>query len=114
MRAAMEGLPQWLSLLIAAISGATFGIGACLRWMWGISDRVLHLEAKVGENSVKESLLRDRHDHVYPMIQERIILPLDILEQRTNQHDSSLAVLMDRDRLETKFNQMLREMREHK
>lgn len=109
MRAPMEGLPQWLSLLIAAVSGAIFGVGACVKWMWRISDRVLSLEAKVGETSVQESLRLDRHDHVYPMIQERIILPLDILEQRTSQHNSSLAVLMDRDRLEEKFNKILRE-----
>lgn len=107
MRAPMEGLPQWLSLLLAAVSGATIGVGACVRWMWGISDRVLRLEAKVGENSVAESLRLDRHDHVYPMIQERIILPLDILEAKSNQHDSSIAILMDRDRIEEKISKIL-------
>lgn len=100
--------PQWLSLLVATLSGVTIGAGACLKWMWGISDRVLSLEAKVGETSVAESLKTDRHDHVYPMIQERIILPLDILEVKVNQHDSSLAVLMDRDRIEEKLGRILK------
>lgn len=105
----MEGLPQWLSLLIAVASGAIFGAGACVKWMWKVSDRVLNLEAKVGETSVAESLRLDRHVHVYPMIQERIILPLDILEARVNQHDSSLAVLLDRDRFEGKLAKFLQE-----
>lgn len=108
MRALMDGLPQWLSLLLAAASGATFGVGACVRWMWHSSDRILSLEAKVGVISVQESLKLDRHDHVYPMIQERIILPLDTLEARVNQHDSSLAVLMDRDRLMDKIEQIVK------
>lgn len=107
------GWPEWLSLMLATLSGVIIGAGAGVKWMWKISDRVLSLEAKVGAHSVAESLRLDRHDHVYPMIQERIILPLDILEATVNQQGSSLAVLLDRDRIEEKIARLVQERRPH-
>lgn len=100
----MSGWPEWINLLLATLSGVIFGVGTCVRWMWSLSDRVLTLESKVGPHSVAESLRLDRHDHVYPMIQERIILPLDMLEAEVKLHDRSIAILLERTRIEDVIN----------
>lgn len=101
------GWPEWLNLFLATLSGVIIGAGTCVRWMWTMSDRVLTLEAKVGEHSVLENLRRDRHEHVYPMIQERIILPLDMLEAEIKLHDRSIAILLERTRIEDMVNRLI-------
>lgn len=103
-------LVQWLTLLVAVFSGVITGIGFCVGRMNKLAERILTLELKVGARSVEESLKMDRHDHVYPMLQERIVLPLDILEKQVNQHNSSLAILQERDRIASMLENFLRRM----
>jgi hypothetical protein len=92
--------PQWLNLLLATASGLTIGVGACVKWMWSLSDRMLTLENKVGLTSVAEQLRMDRHDNVYPMMQARIIEPLEKLEEEVKHQGQNIAILLDRDRIE--------------
>jgi hypothetical protein len=92
--------PTWLNLFLAALSGLIIGVGACVRWLWTLSDRVLSLEIKVGSTSVSDQLRIDRHDNIYPMIQVQVLQPFDKLEDELKRQGQNIAILLDRDRIE--------------
>lgn len=86
--------------MLGALSGVIFGVGACVKWMWGLSDRVLSLEKQMGADSVQEQLRRDRHDNLYPLLQVQVFAELDKIEIEQKAQGQNIAILLDRDRIE--------------
>lgn len=103
----MGELPQWLTVLLAVLSGVIIGAGACVRWMWTISDRILTLEKQMGPDTVAEQLRKDRHDNIYPMLQVQVFAELDKQADEQKRQGQNIAILLDRDRIERGLSEVV-------
>lgn len=99
--------PAWLNLFLAALSGLIIGVGACVKWLWTLSDRVLSLEKQMGIHSVAEQLRMDRHDNIYPMIQVQVLVPFEKMEDEVKHQGQNIAILLDRDRIEKGLSEVV-------
>lgn len=102
----MENIPDWLQLILAAVSGMVTAAGFSIRGLWKLSDRIRDLEALVGKTAVAEQIAKDRHDVIYPMVQAQFVLPLDRLEEEVKKQGQNIAILLDRNRLDTRLGEI--------
>lgn len=125
-RDAVSQWPQWIQLVLAALSGAVIAVTALIRFGFSINSRLQRIENqdldKIVDSRIEEwyerrGLVRqegidariavDRHNNLYPMMQTRIFAPLDKLEDELKTQGQNIAILLERDRTSQALQEVL-------
>lgn len=101
--------PGWVEVGFSAVAGGVVTVLAAARFGWFGRDRtavieasLMRLESKIDRDIqlvsalIDKKLQDDRHHNINPMLQVRIIEPLDKLEERTGALEQDMAVMKDR------------------
>jgi len=125
-RDAVSQWPQWIQLLLAALTGAAIAITTLIRLGFSFNSRLQRIEnqdlnqivdARIEEWYERRGLVRqegidariavDRHNNLYPMMQTRIFGPIDKLEDELKLQGQNIAVLLERDRTTQALQEVL-------
>lgn len=108
----MNSLPQWINVILGLVSGLVVATGFMIRIIWSLHTRIQKMENQ-DLNQIIDSrlatspslvqiidgrLATDRHDNVYPMITDRVIRPMEKIEDEVKMQGQNIAVLLERDR----------------
>lgn len=116
----VSNLPQWINVILGLVSGLVVATAFMIRIIWSLHDRIRKLESRdldqiidarltVSANLVQiidGRLATDRHDNIYPMMQDRIYRPMDKIEDEQKLQGQNIAVLLERDRIGTALERL--------
>lgn len=94
-------MTQWLSLILAGLSGAVLSAVGLVKLAFTFNNRLLAIENRDIRAIVVEELARERHDVLYPMLQVRVFDSMDKIEEELKKQGQNIAILLERDRTAT-------------
>lgn len=103
----VSNIPAWLQLFLASVTGAVVGIATLIRWGFSINTRLQRIENQDLEGIIDGRIAKDRHDHLYPMMQTRVFSDLEKMEVSYYKLSQDVAVLLERDRLNQRLEQVI-------
>lgn len=94
----VNNLPQWINVILGLVSGLVVATGFMIRIIWSLHTRIQRIENQDLNQIIDGRLATDRHDNVYPMITDRVIRPMEKIEDEVKLQGQNIAVLLERDR----------------
>lgn len=103
----MNNIPTWLQLFLATITGAIVGTSALVRWAFTIDRRMQRIENQDLTGMIVAILEKERHDKLYPLLHERVFIPLDKIEDAQQKQSIDIATLLERDRIGQRLEKVI-------
>lgn len=113
-----DGLPQWVSIALASLSGAVIATATLIRLAFTFNNRLQRIEnqdlnqiidARIAadwddrrmmllSSLIAAGVSKDWHDVRGPWLQVTVLAPLDKISDEIKQQGQNIAVLLERDR----------------
>lgn len=103
----MSNLPAWLQLFIATVTGAAAAVITLVKLGFSFNNRLQRIENQDLDNIIDRRISDDWHNNRAPMLQTRIFADLDKMEILISSLSRDVAVLMERDRLNQRMEQVI-------
>lgn len=118
MSDASSSVPAWLQLFLATLTGGVIAAGTLVKIAFGFNSRLQRIENQDLDQIITEHLEKERHDKLYPMLQDRVYRPMDKLEDevkiaidklRDEIHimGKDVATLLERDRIGQRLEKII-------